>query len=191
MKKPKMLLKKLTKIRNDPDIELWAIDEVIFQLHGSVCRMWVPKDVKDPIIHFHPTRKSVGYFGAVRLSDGKFVYQRPYDRFNGETFMDFMKYLRMITARSKKRNVFLLDNARYHHWKEIKVWTDSIDEKFSLIFLPPYSPELNPIERVWKLVRRTSTHNRYFPNLDELEFAVEKIFWSWHRSSGVLVKLCA
>lgn len=191
MKKQKMLLKKLTRIRNDQNIELWAIDEVIFQLHGSVCRMWVPKEVKNPVINFHPTRKSVGYFGAVRLSDGKFVYHRPYENFNGETFRDFLKYLRMITARSKKKNVFLLDNARYHHWREIKTWINPIEEKFSLLFLPPYSPELNPIERVWKLVRRTATHNRYFPNLDELEDSVERLFWSWRRYSGALVKLCA
>ena len=191
MKKQKRPLKKLLKIRNDPDVELWAMDEVIFQLHGTICRMWIPKEVKNPIINFHPTRKSVGYFGAVRLSDGKFNYNRPDDMFNGDTFHDYLKYLRKITSRSKKRNVFILDNARYHHWKEIKAWVDPIEDCFSLLFLPPYSPELNPIERVWKLVRRTSTHNRYFPNLDTLMNSVESLFDSWHRRSGALVRLCA
>jgi transposase len=186
-----MILKKLSMIRNDPNVELWAIDEVIFQLHGSVCKMWVPKGMKNPTINLHPTRKSVGYFGAVRLSDGKFVHYRPDDMFNGETFMVFMKYLRKITAGSKKKNVFLLDNARYHHWKEIKAWVDPIAYKFSLLFLPPYCPELNPIERVWKLVRRTSTHNRYFSDLNELKISVELLFWHWDQGSRALVRLCA
>ena len=46
------------------------MDEVHFQQYGSRCRMWVPPEVKDPVLQHHPTRKSVGYFGAVRLRDG-------------------------------------------------------------------------------------------------------------------------
>jgi len=50
------------------------MDEVHFQQHGSRCRMWIPPEVKDPVLLHHPTRKSMGYFGAVRLRDGKFVF---------------------------------------------------------------------------------------------------------------------
>jgi hypothetical protein len=42
------------------------MDEVHFQQHGSRCRMWVPPETKDPVLLHHPTRQSVGYFGAVR-----------------------------------------------------------------------------------------------------------------------------
>ena len=54
-----------------------------FQQYGSRCRMWVPPETQDPILN-HPGRASVGYFGAVRLRDGKFVYQRETGRFNRE-----------------------------------------------------------------------------------------------------------
>jgi len=47
-----------------------------------------------------------------------------------------------------------------------------------LLYLPPYSPELNPIERVWKLTRRLATHNRYFAHVEELELAVESLLRS-------------
>jgi len=53
--------------------------------------MWVPPETKDPIVYHHPTRKSVGYFAAVRLRDGKFLFRRETGRFNGETFWDFLK----------------------------------------------------------------------------------------------------
>ena len=53
----------------DPLVDLWALDEVHFQQHGSRCRMWVPPEIKDPILYHHPTRHSVGYFGAVRLRE--------------------------------------------------------------------------------------------------------------------------
>ena len=57
-------------------MDLWAIDEVHFQQHGSRARMWIPPEVDDPVVLHHPTRKSVGYFGAVRLRDGKHTRTR-------------------------------------------------------------------------------------------------------------------
>src|SRR6478672_6513800 len=72
----KRRIKKLRKLAAQPDVDLWALDEVHFQQHGSRCRMWVPPEVKEPVLLHAPTRKSVGYFGAVRLRDGKFVYAR-------------------------------------------------------------------------------------------------------------------
>src|ERR1700741_2268863 len=65
----KRRIKKLRKLAAEPDVDLWALDEVHFQQHGSRCRMWVPPEIKDPVLFHEPTRKSVGYFGAVRLRD--------------------------------------------------------------------------------------------------------------------------
>ncbi len=53
------------------------------------------------------------------------------------------------------------------------------------------SPELNPIERIWKLVRRLSTHNRYFPELEDVMKAIEHTFSQWRRGNETLRKLCA
>ncbi len=69
----KRRIKKLQALARDPSADLWALDEVHFQQHGSRCRMWVPAELKDPILLHAPTRKSVGYFGAVRLRDGKLL----------------------------------------------------------------------------------------------------------------------
>ena len=60
----------------------------------------------------------------------------------------------------------------------------------TLLFLPPYSPQLVPIERVWKLARRLATHNRYFATLDELLATVETCFDGWRRLNPVLRRLC-
>ena len=60
-----------------------------------------------------------------------------------------------------------------------------------MLFLPPYSPDLNPIERVWKLTRRMATHNRYFENLNQVVDAVEAVFSSWKKPNTILKKLCA
>jgi hypothetical protein len=60
-------------MRNE-SVDLWAMDEVHFQQHGSRCRMWVAPEIKDPVLLHAPTRKKVGYFGAVRLRDGRFLF---------------------------------------------------------------------------------------------------------------------
>lgn len=75
----------------DPAVDLWASDEVHFQQHGSRCRMWIPPETKDPVLLHAPTRRSVGYFGAVRLRDGRFYYCREADTFNGLTFLPSSK----------------------------------------------------------------------------------------------------
>lgn len=162
------------------------MDEVHFQQYGSRCRMWVPPEQSDPVLRHHPTRRSVGYFGAVRLRDGKFVFQRETARFNAVTFHAFHGYLSRVSSHSGRRVVVIADNASYHH---------SIHSqhrgRFRLDFLPPYSPDLNSIERVWKLTRRLCLHNRYFPLLDDVITAVETQFAQWMRGNQALKRLCA
>lgn len=51
-----------------------------------------------------------------------------------------------------------------------------IREKMTLIFLPPYSPDLNPIEQVWRITRREITHNTYFANAKVLEDTLDSYF---------------
>src|SRR5882724_5929662 len=99
----------------DESVDLWATDEVHFQQHGSRCQMWIPPETRDPVLLHAPTRKSVGYFGAVRLWDGKFQFCREADKFNGLTFFAFMKSLRRTSIRTGRRVVVITDNARYHH----------------------------------------------------------------------------
>lgn len=153
--------------------------------------MWIPPECKDPVVLHYPTRKSVGYFGAIRLEDGKFVYRREQKVFNAETFWIFMKKLRQISSHSGRRVVVLADNARYHHGSLHADWRQDCAGRFDLLFLPPYSPELNPIERVWKLTRRLATHNRYFAHVDEVANAVETLFENWKVPNVTLEKLCA
>lgn len=171
-------------------IDLWSIDEVRFQLHGSRCRMWIPREVKEPVFYHPPTRKSIGYFGAVRLRDGKFMFHRA-EKFNAESFFLFVRDLRAVSCHSGRRVEIILDNAKYHHAKLHEGWRNKSSKTFSLNFLPPYSPELNPIERVWKLVRRLATHNKYFSDLKEIAAAVERRFSEWHFGSHALQRLCA
>jgi transposase len=87
--------------------------------------------------------------------------------------------------------VVVLDNARWHRAKVLQPWLNKHRKHLRLDFLPPYSPELNAIERVWKLTRRLRTHNRYFPVLDDLVQTVFDQFESWRGPNETLRRLCA
>jgi hypothetical protein len=87
------------------------------------------------------------------------------------------------SIRTGRRVVIITDNARYHHARRHKEWRAPHVEDFVLDYLPPYSPELNPIERVWKLRRRLCLHNRYFPVLEEVVAVVETQFENWRNGN--------
>jgi len=167
------------------------MDEVRFQQHGSRCRMWIPPEIRDPVLLHYPTRKSVGYWGAVRLRDGRFVYRRETDSFNAQTCQDFLAQLFHASRCRGRRTMVIADNAKYHHAKLHALWRQNQAERFALDFLPSYSPELNPAERIWKLTRRKRLHNCYFPSLDDVIAAVEAQFNLWASPNDALRKLCA
>ena len=167
------------------------MDEVRFQQYGSRCRMWVPPEVKDPVLLHHPTRKSVGYFGAVCLRDGKFLFAREANRFDALTVWAFLQRLQRRICQSRRRVVVIADNAKYHHAKLHQPWRQAHDGQFGLDYLPSYSPDLNPIERVWKLTRKLCTHDVYFPNLEAVITAVQAQFARWAQGNETLRRLCS
>ena len=135
-----------------------------------------------------PTRKSVACFGAVSLRTGKFI-RAMCEKFDAVTFESFLKKLLRHRSRGK-RMVIVLDNARYHHAILLAPLLRQYRKVLSLLFLPPCSPQLAPIERVWKLVRRMATRNRFFATLGELLIAVEQCFDRWRHSNPLLRRLC-
>ena len=70
----------------------------------------------------------------------------------------------------------IIDNAGYHKKKELWPYFAENKRRLRLLWLPPYSPDLNPIERVWRLTRRHVTHNRYFESLDFLRESLDRFF---------------
>jgi len=171
------------------DIDLWFEDECHFQQHGSRCAMWIPPEDIDPVVLQEPTRKSIGVFGAVRISDGCLVTSQE-KTFNSMTFLYFLKKLLPFRKPGCKMLV-ILDNARWHHAKALTPWLTEHQDILRLDYLPPYSPDLNNIERVWKLVRKLCTHNRYFAMLQDIADAVFHQFNLWCQPNNTLRRLCA
>lgn len=167
-------------------MQLWCQDEVHFQRHCSLTRMWAPKG-QQPRVQSASTRQKVGVLGAVELKTGRLLTQVA-PTFNAETFGDFLRHLLQHT---QGKIYLILDNASWHKAKDLHDFFVANQERLERLFLPPYSPELNPIERVWRITRRQVTHNRYFESIEELETAITLHFAKWEQPNNTLRILCA
>lgn len=151
--------------------------------------MWIPPEDVDPVVFHAPTRKQTAVFGAVCPADGRLLTM-PADTFDAQSFQRFLERLLHRRRRGCKM-VVIVDNARWHHARALQPWLRKHRRVLRLDFLPPYSPDLNPVERVWKLTRRLCTHNVYFETLQDLIDIVQNQFARWFRSNLQLHKLCA
>ena len=89
-----------------------------------------------------------------------------------EAFAAHLRHVgRMYPAGTHRRVVLVIDNAPWHRGKPID---EALAENRHLEFyrLPSYSPQLNPVERFWKKLRRRATHNRLFDTLADLKGSV-------------------
>lgn len=128
---------------------------------------------------------------VVCLRDDRFLHRREEDRFNAVNFWAFLHDLWGHSQNPGRQVVVITDNARYRRARLHKEWRQEHEGQFRLDFLPPYSPELNPIERVWKLTRRQRLLNRYFPTLEEVTRTVENKYAKWASGNPTLTRLCA
>lgn len=152
-----------------------AFDEVKFQLEPVYKRIWFPKGEKPKGAFFWSSRKLLT-FGAL-TSNHKFFYEF-YDSQNSLTFRHFLRYVIRRLSR-KKKYVFILDNAGFHKTQTVRNLINEYSSFISIEYLPPYSPELNPIETNWKVTKNAVTKSQYFPNIDAMQDAIVT-FWKNH-----------
>jgi len=84
--------------------------------------------------------------------------------------------LRAIRAKNPKEDkiYLVLDNAAYNRAKSVKRLAKKLSIR--LIYLPPYSPNLNPIERLWKFMKKKIMANKHYENLEDFQEAITAFF---------------
>jgi transposase len=107
---------------------------------------------------------------------------------NSATFKKHLK--KVIKSLQDEKLIIVLDNVRYHHAKKLKPFLEQNRERLELMFLPPYSPDLNPIERVWWFMRKKITHNRYLHTLQERKAKFWMMFSHYLYPNDELKNIC-
>jgi transposase len=139
-------------------VNLYFQDESRFGLFTRNGKALTAKGVR-PICPFHQVFKTLYLFGAFSPINGdKFLLEMPHC--NAANFQIFLNEFSLHQPTEFK--IITLDNGAFHKAKSL-----AIPENIGLIFLPPYSPELNPAENIWAILKRKFT-NLLHETLEEI-----------------------
>lgn len=185
-KKPKGLPYKADTAKQDAFIDMYTA------LKGRVCE-------DEPIIFMdavHPTqatklsygwiktgtdkpikttgsRTRVNLIGAIRLGDLSNTVTATYDTINAEAIVNFLPRLRAQYDTDKPLHL-IIDGAGYHKAGDVAKQADA--SNIQLHFLPAYSPNLNPIERLWKVMNEHARNNQFFHNAKDFRQRIDDFF---------------
>ena len=170
-------------------------DEAHFQVQTSITRQWAPKG-SEPKVMSKPGKQNVSYSGFLIPETGELFVSKP-EWFNYETaIQSFRDFIAAAPLQGGKKYCMVLDNAPWHQkairliWKEQREEYQDIRDKMTYLSLPPYSPDLNPIEQVWRITRKEVTHNRYYPGRQELESELDAYYAELRVPNEKLSSLC-
>lgn len=132
---------------------------------------WIKKGVRKEI-PANSGRSRLNLSGALDVISHKLIFQA--DRtLNAEATVSFFQKIEEAYPGKNKIHVFC-DNARYYKNKRVQGYLKS--SKIKLHYLPAYSPNLNPIERLWKWMKERVIYNTYYPEFDEFKSAILGFF---------------
>lgn len=151
---------RIKQLQNENDVEIWFMDEAGFDGDPRPRRGWSKKGERKRIYRTQKhLRMSVSGMCCPRTGQ-MFALEFPYtDRLAFQAFLDVAN--REIKL-DRRRNIIVLDNASWHKSTKID-WG-----KFEPVFLPPYSPDLNPIERIWLYLKENFFNTFCAKNLEQL-----------------------
>lgn len=118
------------------------------------------------------SRTRLNIVGAIQLGHLSDAITAQYETINAESIMSFMDKLRAKYV--EKRIHLILDQAGYHRSGLLAEHADKINIK--LHFLPSYSPNLNPIERLWKVMNEHARNNKFFKGAKDFREAINGFF---------------
>lgn len=127
---------------------IYFADEASMRSDYHAGTTWAPQG-KTPVVPSMGSRSSINMISAIS-SLGEMQFMLVDGRTNGEVFTDFLKQL-MLGA--TQPIILVVDGSPVHRAKIVQEFVDSTNGELELYFLPPYSPQLNPDEQVWKHVK--------------------------------------
>ncbi len=134
---------------------------------------WIRKG-EDKAIKTTGSRSRINVVGAIELGHlGNAVIKQYEKTVNGEAIVDFLNRLRESYPESGTLKL-VLDGAGYHRSDIVKNEAKRLN--ITLIYLPPYSPNLNPIERLWKVMNKHARNGKYFASTKEFRRRISDFF---------------
>jgi len=175
---------KKTLLELSTDTILLSQDESRFASESNHITSWSSKGI--PISYSgYRYGTSLNCFGSFNLHTGHLISSF-HDTGNALTTVEHFKIVRKYYG--DKPIAYFIDNASWHKTKKVREYCDK--NKIMLLFLPPYSPEFNPIERVWGFLK-SKVKNRYFSTAKKFVLFVSDLLQNINQTDkNTLLNLC-
>jgi transposase len=161
-------------------------DEASFPQWGTLSYTWARRGCQ-PKVPTSGKRKGYKVLGLIDYFSGRFFYQGQEGRLNTSSYLAF---LTRVLAQTSQPIVLIQDGARYHTSQAAKAFFAQQAARLTVFQLPSYSPDYNPIEKLWKKVNQQETHLHYFPTFEALTERVEQALLKFARTPQEILALC-
>jgi hypothetical protein len=152
---------------------------------GSLGRTWSPRG-KQPTVPTCGQRTGMKVFGVMEVEHGDFLYMACEGKFTGEIYA---RFLQDILSHYSCPVILIEDGASSHGGAGVNLLKAQREEagRLGVARLPGYSPEKNPMEKLWKNTKKEATHCRYFPTFEALRAAVLGAFETYLCDASTVV----
>lgn len=173
----------LAQLLANDEVEIWFGDEVGFEGNTKPRRAWYPKGSR-PKIGKQSLRIRTNLCAMVNPSSGEFFsLEVPY--VDQHVFQRFLDEANKMLVSSTKQQILVLDNASWHKAQSLQ-WG-----KIRPLYLPPYSPDLNPIERAWLVIKNQFFNGFLAREVDALSQRVALAVRYFVQSKQEVASVCA
>ncbi|MBA2526991.1 MAG: IS630 family transposase [Pyrinomonadaceae bacterium] len=162
-------------------------DEASFPQWGTLTYTWARRGTQ-PVVKTSGKRKGWKVFGLIDYFTGRFFHQGLEGRFTSASYTAF---LARVLEQTTRHVILIQDGARYHTSAETKRFFAQHAARLQVFQLPSYSPDYNPIEKLWKKIKQQETHLHYFPTFGALTEKVDQALLRFEHAPQEILALCS
>lgn len=168
------------------DEAIYFMDAVHPQHNTRSDYAWIKKG-KEKQVPSNAGRQRININAAMNFNDPSDVQYVETQSVNAQSTQALLE--KVLAKNPDKKSIYvILDNARYYYNAHLQEWLKA-NPVLTLIYLPPYSPNLNLIERLWKFLRKKVINLHYYPRFEEFKAAIFRFFDHLDQYKGELASL--
>jgi transposase len=162
-------------------------EEASFPQWGTLTYTWARRG-QQPQVKTSGKRQGYKVFGLIEYFTGRLVYDGQEGRLNSAAYMTFRT---RVLEQTTHPIVLIQDGATYHTSAETKACFAQQTARLHVLQLPTYSPDYNPIEKLWKQIKQHDTHVHYCPTFEALTAKVEQALLTFANAPKEVLALCS
>lgn len=177
----------LKKLLNNEISHILFEDESVIRDYQAIQRTWSPIG-KQRVLPTYGQHKGVKLVGTLNHETGG-VFCVEEEQYDVVVFLAFLH--KVLDHYPTGKVVMVLDNARIHHVKILLPFLEVNEDHLELVFLHPYSPQLNLVEGLWKWLKESVINNVFFPNVQKIALKVREFINDVNlRRDKIITRLC-